>query len=64
MSKIEGVFGQLKEGWKSVDDLCRELNWKPVTLRGAISVYARKNTLKVERKRIDKVTSYRVVAAE
>lgn len=60
MSKIADVVGLLKEDWIAAAELCRRLGWQPHTLRGALSTYAKKNGVKIERHRLNKITSYRI----
>ena len=59
MTKPEELCALLSQGWQTVPDLMAKFGWKPHTLRGAISRLAL-NHIKVERRRVDGVTSYRV----
>jgi len=60
MTKAAQLVSSLREGWQSTEDLQSLLFWQPTTIRGAISAAAKKNGLKIERRRIHGVTSYRV----
>ena len=64
MTKHEELFESLSTGWSSVPDLCAKFGWLPHTLRAAISTVSKKYDLKVERRRVDGVTSYRFFQAE
>lgn len=57
MTKAEQLLASLAD-WKTVHELTVMLNWQPHTLRASISGIAKK--YKVERKRVEGVTSYRV----
>ncbi len=59
-NKTETVIDKLRQGWVSVSDMIKDTGWQAHTLRAAISVYARKHGIELERQRIDGVTSYRV----
>lgn len=60
MSKADELVDRLKSGWASAEDLRKELDWLPHTLRGAISTIAKKRGLKIERRRENGITSYRI----
>lgn len=62
-SKAERLLESLKAGWCSAQSLEAANGWTSNTLRGAISTLAKKNSLKMERKREDGVTFYRVERA-
>lgn len=64
MTPLDRLFARLKEDWKTTDSLCKEFGWLPHSLRGRISNVSVKFNVKVERQRVDGVTSYRVKAAE
>jgi hypothetical protein len=57
MTKTEQLLSSLAE-WKTVSELTAIFNWKPHSLRAAISGIAKSH--KVERQRIEGITSYRV----
>lgn len=61
---METLIQKLSAGWVSMPDLMSDLNWQAHTVRGAISTVAKKRGLKIERQRVDGVTSYRVVPEE
>jgi hypothetical protein len=60
MNKREELIANLQSGWMPVATPMTVLNWKHTTVRGAISDIGRKRGLKVERQRVDGVTSYRI----
>lgn len=64
MTKTEQLFSALSEGWHTVPDLCERFAWKPHTLRGAISTLALPANGKIERRREDGITSYRLTVHE
>ncbi len=59
MTKSDQLLSALAD-WKTVHELTVMLNWQPHTLRAAISGIGKSH--KVERKRVEGVTSYRVAA--
>ncbi len=63
MNKRDELAACLKEGWQSIEDLHARFFWQPHTIRGAISTVAKQHGLKIERKRVDGITSYRVAPA-
>lgn len=60
MKKINDVIGLLTQGWQPAEEICHRFGWKNHTLRGALSVYGRKHNIKIERQRVNKITSYRI----
>lgn len=60
MSKIDDLFEALQAGWCSAQSLAAANGWANHTLRGAISMNARKRGLVVDRKRENGVTFYRI----
>jgi hypothetical protein len=46
--------------WTSIDYLMAHLDWQAHTVRGAISTAAKARGIKIERQRVDGVTSYRI----
>ena len=64
MSKTEKLFQKLAGGWSDVPSLCTEFGWKPHTLRAAISGLVLPSNGKIERRRENSVTSYRVTILE
>ena len=58
MTKRDDMVTKLLAGWVSVPDLLAATGWLPHTLRAAICVAAKKHGYKVERQRIDGITSY------
>lgn len=64
MKKTETLIALLSDGWCAVPALTSKFGWQPHTLRGAISTLAKKHGLKIERDRIDGITSYRIAPAE
>lgn len=63
-TKTEELLKRLTEGWNDAPVLMARFGWGTHTLRGAISTLAKKHGLKIERQRIDGVTSYRVAPVE
>ena len=61
MSKTDDLIAQMEKDWTPVSDLLVLTGWLPHTLRAAISVKVKRAGLKVERRRVDGVTSYRIV---
>lgn len=64
MTKAGDLLACLSADWVPADQLCAELEWQPHTLRGAISTLAKKHKLKAERRRLNNITSYRLVDPE
>lgn len=64
MTKTDELLKQLTAGWCDVPVMLAFSGWKPHTLRAAISVLAKKHGLKIERQRVDGITSYRVSPPE
>jgi DNA-binding transcriptional regulator PaaX len=64
MSKIETLFEKLCNGWCDVPSLCAEFGWKPHSLRAAVSGLVLPANGKIERRRENGVTSYRVSTME
>lgn len=60
MTKQAELISTLQGGWMPVASLLTAMHWKESTLRGAISNLGRKRGLKIERKREEGVTSYRI----
>lgn len=58
--KGQSVIQKLQDGWTSVPDLLQQTGWQAHTLRAVISTEAKKRNLKIERRREEGVTSYRV----
>lgn len=59
MSKTATLLLKLNEGWCDVPSLCQQFEWKPHTLRAAISgIRVYKDY--IERRRENGVTSYRI----
>lgn len=48
--------------WTPISELMKALGWQAHTVRGALSTAASVRGITIERQRVDKVTSYRVVA--
>jgi predicted transcriptional regulator len=59
-SKAAELVTELKQGWVPVTTLTSHFNWKPHTVRGLLSTLCKKHGLKVERQRIEGITSYRI----
>lgn len=59
MTKIEHLFSELSE-WHSVPAMLQVTGWKPHTLRAALATHAKKIGVKIERRREDGLTSYRI----
>jgi len=57
------LVSALKSDWQTVEHLMQETGWQRHSLRGALSTLSKKHGLKVERRRIDGVTSYRISEA-
>lgn len=64
MTPLERLFDRLGNGWETAGSLCKEFGWQPHSLRGRISNVSVKFKVKVERQRIDGVTSYRIAPAQ
>lgn len=60
MTKSDQLADALREGWQSTEDLHLKFFWGPTTIRGAISMIAKKRGLKIERRRENGITSYRI----
>lgn len=60
MTKADELNDQLCD-WRTVPELTAKFKWQPHTLRSAIAATAKKRGLKIERKREDGITSYRLV---
>lgn len=60
MRKGEEVLTLLRADWHPVPALLEKTAWKSHTLRGFLSAHAKKTGVKVERKREEGVTSYRI----
>lgn len=60
MSKIDEIIVVLSADWVSVPVLMEKTGWNNTTIRGALSAAAKKRNLRIERKRENGVTSYRV----
>lgn len=54
------LVSAIKNGWAPLPALMSELGWQAHTVRGAISTIAKAEGFKIERRREDGVTSYRV----
>ncbi len=59
MSKKEQIVSMLAD-WTPIADLQAATSWKAHSVRGALSSAAKANNIKIERRRVDGVTSYRV----
>lgn len=64
MSRAEEVLSLLRADWQSVPVLLDKTGWKSHTLRGFLSIAAKKHKLAIERKRDSGVTSYRIAPDE
>lgn len=64
MTKIEDLIRLLRTDWVTAGELCRRFGWQSHTLRGALSIYGRKHSIKIERRRLNKITSYRIAEEE
>lgn len=64
MTKRDDLVDALKQGWASTTHLQALMHWKAPTLRGVLSDLSRNGGQKIERKREDGITSYRIVARE
>ena len=64
MSKSENLFRRLCGGWCDVPSLCADFGWKTHSLRAAISGLVLPSNGKIERRRENSVTSYRVAILE
>ncbi len=69
MTRFNELSQALDTGWCAAPWLCQQFKWKPNTLRGAVSQINTKfvnagSWLRVERKREDGVTFYRVVKSD
>lgn len=62
-SKRGILRGMLLAGWQRADRLQSALGWQPHTIRGAISMLAKAESLTVERKREGTTTFYRAARA-
>ena len=62
MKKSDELFARLQAGWCPASVLCVHLQWQPHTLRGAVSTIAKKRGVKIERRKEDGITSYRVAS--
>lgn len=60
--KHELVLSKIAEGWAPVPELLEATGWASHTLRGFLSASAKKMNIKIERRRENGVTSYRVVS--
>lgn len=60
MSKTETLFQKLCDGWCEAPALCAEFGWKPHTLRAAICGLVLPANGTIERRRENRITSYRV----
>lgn len=63
MTKTEELRQRLLAGWCAVPSLCVLFGWKPHTLRAQISILKPPAAGKIERKRENGVTSYRITEA-
>lgn len=63
MNKSDELLARLKAGWCPASVLCVHFQWQPHSLRGAISTIAKKQGVKIERRKEDGITSYRVAPA-
>jgi DNA-binding FadR family transcriptional regulator len=61
-TKTAMLLRLLREDWIGAADLCQRFGWASHTLRGALSTIAKKQAVKIERRRLNGVTSYRIVA--
>jgi hypothetical protein len=57
--KRERLVAMLAD-WTSVTDLMKAMGWQAHTVRGALSTAAKNLKIKIERKRVDGVSNYRV----
>jgi hypothetical protein len=62
MTKRDALIATMSEGWVAIEELGKSVDWQRHTVRGAISSIAK--THKVERRREDGVTSYRIAKDE
>lgn len=61
-NKTDELFVSLTAGWCQADSLAAANGWLPHTLRAVISVEARKRGARIERKREDGKTFYRIAS--
>ncbi len=64
MTPLDKLHDLLSSGWHNSADLCRDFGWQPHSLRGRISNVSVIYNVKIERRRIDGVTSYRIASPE
>lgn len=64
MTPLEKLYDRLGNGWETSEALCKEFGWQPHSLRGRISNVSVKFKVKIERQRVDGVTSYRIAPTE
>lgn len=64
MTKAATLLLKLENGWQSVPALCAEFAWKPHTLRAVICGLDLGGDRKIERRRENGITSYRVAQEE
>lgn len=60
VSKSDRLVSMLAD-WTPISDLTKAMGWQSHTVRGALSTAAKARGIKIERRRIDQVTSYRAV---
>jgi hypothetical protein len=56
----EQAIAEIKARWTSADDLMKMTGWVSNTLRGVLSLYAKKHGVEIEGKTIDGVRHYRI----
>lgn len=64
MTKSATLLLRLEAAWQPVPALCEEFGWKPHTLRAVLSGLILMEGAKIERRRENGVTSYRVARVE
>lgn len=62
MTKAATLLLKLDDGWCDVPSLCQEFGWKPHSLRAAICSLKLEDNWRVERRRENGITSYRVAS--
>lgn len=58
------LYERLCAGWCAAPELQQKFGWLPHSLRGAISQVSTKRKVKIERRRENGITSYRVANNE
>lgn len=64
MTKRADAIALLESGWVTTGELQSRFGWKSHTVRGFLSTLGSKEHLRVERQRVDGVTSYRIAPNE